>query len=107
MNIVQLLKQRMVRSRRLIVILLVFFFAVLAMRAVFDVLMGRRLNDEITRLEKQYGPLAWDPVRKLDAWRTRPGRTAPDNRARMMDAAAARITLSDADLLYPPTCLRQ
>jgi hypothetical protein len=104
MNVVQLLKRRMLLSRRLLVILFVFVFAVLAVRAVFDVWMGLRLNDEIAQLEKQYGPLAWDPVRKLDAWRTWPRRIAPNNRARMMDAAAARITLSDAnaDLLYPP-----
>ena len=81
-------------------------FALLAVRAVFDVWMGRRLNDEIARLETQYGPLKWDPVRKLNAWKTWPRRLAPENRARLMDAAAARITLSDVhtNFLYPPMC---
>jgi hypothetical protein len=79
-------------------------FAVLAVRAVFDVWMGRRLNKEVARLEEQYGPLSWDPVRKLDAWKTWPRRIAPENRARMLDAAAARVTLSDAyeKALYLP-----
>jgi hypothetical protein len=94
----------MVRSRRLLVILLICAFAVLAVRAVFDVWMGRRLNGEVARLEKQHGPLTWDPVRKLDAWKTWPRRIAPENRARMLDAAAARVTLSDAyeKALYLP-----
>lgn len=102
MNILHLLKQKMLQNRRRIVIILVLVFAVLAVRAGFDVWMGRQLGNEISQLEKQYGPLAWDPVRKLDAWRTWPRRIAPYNRARLLDAAAARVTLSDAnaDLIY-------
>jgi len=102
MNDVRPSKGWIVRGRRLLVILLLFIFAVLAVRAALDVWMGRRLNDQIARLEKQYGPLRWDPVRKLDAWKTWPRRIAPENRARMIDAAAARVTLSDTyeDLFY-------
>ena len=104
MTDVRPLNRWLVHSRRLLVIALILAFAVLAVRAVFDLWMGRRLNDEIARLEKQYGPLKWDPVRKLDAWKKWPRRIAPDNRARMIDAAAARVTLSDAyeNLLYLP-----
>jgi hypothetical protein len=104
MNILHLLKQKMLKNRRRIVIILVFVFAVLAVRAGFDIWMGRQLSNEISQLEKQYGPLAWDPVHKLDAWRTWPRRIAPINRARMLDAAAARVTLTDAnaDLIYFP-----
>lgn len=87
-------KRWMVRGRRLLVILLLAGIAVLAARAVFDIWMGRRLNDEIARVEKQYGPLRYDPVRKLDAWKKWPMRIAPDNRARILDAAAASITAS-------------
>src|SRR5579864_2131779 len=93
-----------VRSRRLFVAILVLAFAVLALRAVSDVWLGRRLDAEIARLEQQYGPLRWDNVRKIDPWKTWPRRISPENRARMMDAAAARITVSDADedLLHRP-----
>jgi hypothetical protein len=104
MTDVRPLRRWPVRARHLLVIVLIVAFAVLAVRVVFDVWMGRRLNHEIARLEKQYGPLRWDPVRKLDAWKRWPRRIAPDNRARMLDAAAARVTLSDAyqNLLYRP-----
>jgi hypothetical protein len=87
-------KRWMVRGRRVLVILLLAVIAVLAARAVSDIWMGRRLKDEIARVEKQYGPLRYDPVRKLDAWKKWPMRIAPDNRARMLDAAAASITAS-------------
>jgi hypothetical protein len=85
-------KRWMVRGRRVLVILLLAVIAVLGARAVFDIWMGRRLKDEIARVEKQYGPLRYDPVRKLDAWKKWPRRVAPDNRARILDAAAASIT---------------
>lgn len=98
MNILHLLKQKMLKNRRRIVILLAFVFAVLILRAGLDVWMGRQLKAEILQLEKKYGPLVWDPVRKLDAWRTWPGRFSPINRARMMSAAAARVTLTDANV---------
>ena len=104
------LTRRLVRIRRLLVVVLIVVFAVLAVRAVSDVWMARRLNDEIARLEKQYGPLKWDPVRKLNAGKTWPRRLAPENRARLLDAAAARITLSDAyrnllDLPHVPSTM--
>lgn len=104
MTDIQPQKRWMVRSRRLFVVVLVLVFAVLAVRAVSAFWMGRRLTAEIARLEEQYGPLQWDNVRKLDAWKKWPRRIAPGNRARMMDAAAARITMSDANanLLYHP-----
>jgi len=85
-------KRWVVRGRRVLVVLLLLVIAVFAVRAVFDIWMGRRLNDEIARIEKQYGPLRYDPVRKLDAWKKWPMRIAPDNRARVLDAAAASIT---------------
>jgi hypothetical protein len=104
MTVVQSRARGIVRSRRLFVVILILVFAVLAVRAVSDVWMGRRLEAEIARLEQQYGPLRWDNVRKLDAWKTWPRRISPENRARMIDAAAARITVSDADedLLHRP-----
>jgi hypothetical protein len=85
-------KRWMVRGRRALVILLLAAIAVLVARAVFDIWMGRRLNDEIAWVEQRYGPLRYDPVRKLDAWKKWPMRIAPDNRARILDAAAASIT---------------
>lgn len=92
----------MIRARRLIVLLLLIVIALLAVRAVADLWLGRRLTAEIARLEEQYGPLQWDNVRKRNAWRVWPRRIAPENRARLIDAAAARITMSDvnANLLY-------
>ncbi len=104
MNDAQPVTSRAVRIRRLVVILLIVVIAVLAVRTVLDVWTGRRLKSEIAQLEKQYGPLAWDPVRKIDAWRYWPRRLAPENRARMLDAAAARVTLSEPyhTLLYLP-----
>jgi hypothetical protein len=98
MNILHLLKQEMLKNRRRIVILLVLVFAVLILRAGLDLWMGRQLKSEILQLERKYGPLVWDPVRKLDAWRTWPGRFSPINRARMLSAAAARVTLTDANV---------
>jgi hypothetical protein len=105
MNILYLLKQKMLKNRRRIVIILIVVFTLLTVRAGSDVWMGQQLKNESSRLEKQYGPLAWDPVRKHDAWRTWPRRIAPINRARLLDAAAARVTLSDAnaDLIYSPS----
>jgi len=93
-----------VRTRRLLVIILIVVFSVLAVRTVLDIWMGRRLNDEIARLETQYGPLRWDPVRKRNPWRGWPRWLSPENRARMIDAAAARVVLSDAnrELIYLP-----
>jgi hypothetical protein len=92
------------RTRRLLVIVLILVLAVLALRVALDIWLGHRLNKEIARLEEQYGPLRWDPARKLDAWRSWPPRLSPENRARALDAAAARVTLSDAnrDLIYLP-----
>jgi hypothetical protein len=87
-------KRWVVRGRRVLVLLLLLVIALLALRAVFDIWMGRRLNDEIARIEKHYGPLRYDPVRKLDAWKKWPDRLAPDNRARVLDAAAASITVN-------------
>ena len=92
----------MIRARRLLVVLLLIVIALLAVRAVADIWLGRRLTAEIARLEEQYGPLQWDNVRKRNAWKVWPRRIAPENRARLIDAAAARITMSDANanLLY-------
>jgi hypothetical protein len=92
-----------VRTRRVLVVLLILVLSTLAVRALADVWLGRRLEAEIARLEKQYGPLQWDSVRKVNPWKTWPRRIAPDNRARLLDAAAARITIRDAkanDLLH-------
>lgn len=104
MTEVQPQRRWIVRGRRLLVVILVLGFAVLALRAVSDLWLGRRLNAEIARLEQQYGPLQWDNVRKLDAWKKWPRRIDPENRARMLDAAAARITMNDANqkFLYHP-----
>ncbi len=93
----------MVRGRRLAVIVVVVVLVFLVVRAVSDVWLGRRLNDEIARLDAKYGPLRWDTVRKVHPWKTWPRLMAPNNRARLMDAAAARVTLSsdaNADLVY-------
>src|SRR5512140_637776 len=87
-------KHWIVRSRRVLVALLLLGIEGLGARAALDAWMGRRLGDEIARLEKQYGPLRYDPIRKIDAWRRWPRETAPDNRARILDAAAASITAS-------------
>lgn len=94
----------MVRTRRLVVLLLLIVIALLAVRAVADIWFRRRLQTEVARLEEKYGPLQYDAVRKLDAWKKWPRRIAPENRARMIDAAAARVTISDANqnLLYMP-----
>ena len=82
------------RARRVIVILVLIAVVVLGARAVLDAWMGRRLNNEIARLEKEYGPL-----RKWNDW---PWRIMADNRARLLEAAATSITLSDwrDDLLH-------
>lgn len=94
----------MIRARRLLVVLLIVVIALLVVRAVADIWLQRRTQTEVARLEEKYGPLQYDAVRKLDAWKKWPRRIASENRARMIDAAAARVTISDADqnLLYHP-----
>jgi hypothetical protein len=82
----------LVRGRRATVVLLILLTLLFGARAILDAWMGSRLNDAIARIEKQYGPLRYDPVRKLDAWKKWPRRIAPDNRARLLDAAAASVT---------------
>ena len=99
MSDVQRQERRIVRWRRRAVVLLLIVAGVLVVRAIADVSLGRALSAEITRLEERFGPLRWDTVRKVQPWKTWPRRMAPDNRARLMDAAAARITVtSDADV---------
>lgn len=94
----------MIRARRLLVVLLIVVIALLAVRALADLWLQRRTQAEAARLEEKYGPLQYDAVRKLDAWKKWPRRIASENRARMIDAAAARVTISDADqnFLYHP-----
>ncbi len=87
----------MIRARRLLVVLLIVVIALLAVRVVVDIWLSRRTQSEVARLEEKYGPLQYDAVRKLDAWKKWPRRIASENRARMIDAAAARITISDAN----------
>lgn len=93
-----------VRARRLFVLVLLIVIGLLAVRAVADFWLGRRTTHALARLEEKYGPLRYDPVRKLDAWKKWPRRIASENRARIIDAAAARVTISDANqnLLYMP-----
>ena len=94
---------RIVRWRRRAVVFLLVVGAVFVARAVADVWLGRALTAEIARLEERFGPLRWDSVRKVHPWKTWPRRMAPNNRARLMDAAAARISVTtdaDVDLLY-------
>ena len=89
---------RIVRWRRRAVLFLLFMASVFVVRAVADVWLGRALSTEIARLEERFGPLRWDSIRKVHPWKTWPRRLASNNRARLMDAAAARITLaSDAE----------
>ncbi len=104
MNDVQPSRRSPVQGRRLLVIILIVVLALLGVRTVLDIWMGRRLNGEITRLEKRYGALRWDPVRKVNPWRGWPRRLSPENRARVIDAAAASVVLSDANryLIYLP-----
>ena len=94
----------MIRARRLLVVLLLVVIALLAVRAVADIWLTRRTQTEVTRLEEKYGPLQYDAVRKLRAWKSWPQRIAPENRARLIDAAAARITIIDANanFMYHP-----
>ena len=87
-------ERRLVRWRRRAVVLLLVVASVLVVRAIADVWLGRGLSAEIARLEDRYGPLRWDSVRKIHPWKTWPRRSAPDNRARLFDAAAARITIA-------------
>jgi hypothetical protein len=96
-------QRRIVRWRRRAVVLALIVGGVFIVRAMADVWLGRALSAEIAQLEERFGPLRWDSVRKVHPWKTWPRRMAPDNRARLMDAAAARITVAtDADesLLY-------
>lgn len=94
----------MIRVRRLLVVLLLVVIALLAVRAGADIWLSRRTQAEGARLEEKYGPLQYDAVRKLDAWKKWPRRIASENRARLIDAAAARVTISDANqnFLYMP-----
>ena len=94
---------RIVRWRRRAVVVLLVAAAVFVARAGADVWLGRALTAEIARLEERFGPLRWDSVRKVHPYKTWPRRMAPNNRARLLDAAAARITVAtDAEesLLY-------
>jgi hypothetical protein len=91
-------QQRIVRWRRRAVVFLLVVAAVLVVRAIADMWLGGAMNAEIARLEERHGPLQWDSVRKVHPWKTWPRRMSPNNRARLMDAAAARITVaSDAE----------
>ncbi|MBP8273232.1 MAG: hypothetical protein KAY59_02320 [Acidobacteria bacterium] len=94
----------MIRVRRLLVVVLLVVIALLAVRAVADIWLKGRSKTEIARLEEKYGPLQYDAVRNLRAWKSWPQRIAPENRARLIDAAAARITLVDANanFMYHP-----
>lgn len=87
-------ERRLVRWRRRTVVFLLVVAAVLVVRAIADMWLGGALNAEIARLEDRHGPLRWDSVRKIHPWKTWPRRMAPDNRARLIDAAAARITIA-------------
>ena len=87
-------EQGTVRWRRRTVILLLVVAGLFVVRAVADMWLGGALKAEIARLEDRHGPLRWDSVRKIDPWTTWPRRFAPDNRARLIDAAAARITIA-------------
>jgi len=92
-----------VRGRRLTVVVIIGLLALLAVRAVVDIWLGRRLTAEVARLEAKYGPLQWDSERNIHVWKTWPRRLAADNRARLLDAAAARVTVADdadTDVLY-------
>ena len=96
-------QSRTVRWRRRAVVFLLVVGAVFVVRAIADIWLGRGLAGEIVRLEERFGPLRWDSVRKVHPWKTWPRRMAPNNRARLMDAAAARISVTtdaDVDLLY-------
>jgi hypothetical protein len=90
-------QQRIVRWRRPAVVFLLVVAAVLVVRAVADVWLGGAMNAEIARLEERHGPLQWDSARKVHPWKTWPRRFAPDNRARLIDAAAAHITEPPAE----------
>lgn len=94
----------MIRVRRLLVVLVLVVIALLTVRALADFWLKRRTQTEVARLEEKYGPLQYDPVRKLRAWKSWPPRIAPENRARLIDAAAARITIVDANanFMYHP-----
>lgn len=83
-----------VRARRVVVVLFLFIVVVLGSRAVLDVWMGHRLTSQIATLEQQYGP--------LNRWNDWPWRIMADNRVRLLEAAAASITLKDwkDDLLH-------
>ena len=88
------------RSRRLLVILLFTFILVLVVRAVFDVWEGRRLNEEITSLDKRFG--------RLDDWHIGPPQVArAENRARLLAAAASSLTTSESDLVAALNALRR
>ncbi len=96
-------EQRHVRWRRRAVVFLLVAAGVFAVRAIADVWLGRALSAEIARLEERFGPLRWDSVRKVHPWKTWPRPMAPDNRARLIDAAAARVTVATdkhSSLLY-------
>ena len=104
------LTRRIVRIRRLLVVVLIVVFAVLAVRAVFDVWMARRLNGEVARLEKRYGPLTWDPrsqARRRQDVATPPRageQGAPVGRRGRPHYAERRVRgISSTS----PTCLRQ
>lgn len=72
--------------RRIALVLVVSVAAVLVVRAVANVWIGHRLNQEISRLEKVYG--------RLDPASLAPPRVAPsENRARVMRAAANLTTV--------------
>ena len=87
-------ERRIVRWRRRAVVFLLVVAGVLVVRAIADMWLGGALNAEIARLEDRHGPLRWDSIRKIHPWKTWPRRFAPDNRARLIDAAAARITVA-------------
>jgi hypothetical protein len=82
----------LIRGRRVAVVVLILGAVLFGARAIADLWFGRQLTSEVARIEKQYGPLRYDPVRKVDAWKKWPRGTAPDNRARVLDAAAASVT---------------
>lgn len=86
--------RRIVRWRRRAVVLLLVVAVGLVVRAIADMWLGGALNAEVARLENRHGPLRWDSVRRIEPWKKWPRRFAPDNRARLIDAAAARITVA-------------
>jgi hypothetical protein len=76
------------RRRRRWLVVLVLALVFLLARAGLDLWAGRRVDQEVLRLEKRYGSLAGGSLRPLPV-------SAADNRARVVRAAAALTVLDN------------